>query len=114
MRRICARPLDDTEVDAMWTLLLHNDGLRVLPKLIGYMAERRLHRERWVGALQRTAIPVRLVNGTDDPISGAHMVARYRELIPHPDVVELPGVGHYPQIESPAAVAAASLPFLRG
>ena len=114
MRRICTRPLDDTDIDAMWTLLVHNDGLRLLPKLIGYMAERRLHRERWVGALQRAAIPVRLVNGIDDPISGAHMVARYRELIPRPDVIELAGVGHYPQFESPAEVTAAALPFLRG
>ena len=37
---------------------------------------------------------------------GAHMVARYRELISNPDVVELAGVGHYPQIEAPEAVSA--------
>lgn len=37
------------------------------------------------------------------------MVARYRELVPHPDVVELPDVGHYPQVEAPEAVLTAVL-----
>jgi pimeloyl-ACP methyl ester carboxylesterase len=49
------------------------------------------------------------VNGLEDPVSGAQMVARYRELVPHADVVELPGVGHYPQLEAPDAVVAAAL-----
>jgi pimeloyl-ACP methyl ester carboxylesterase len=37
------------------------------------------------------------------------MVARYRELVPNPDVVELPDIGHYPQLEAPDAVLAAIL-----
>jgi pimeloyl-ACP methyl ester carboxylesterase len=114
MRRICMKPLDDAVIDSMWTLMQANNVLRVLPKLITYMAERRVHRARWVGALQQSVIPIRLINGLDDPISGAHMVARYRELIPHPDVIGLPGVGHYPQLEAPADVAGAALPFLVG
>ncbi|MBL8523954.1 MAG: alpha/beta hydrolase [Betaproteobacteria bacterium] len=113
MRRICTRPLSDAEIEGMWTLLLHNDGVRVLPKLIGYMAERRTHRERWVGGLQRAHIPIRLIDGMEDPISGAHMVARYRELIDNADIVELSGTGHYPQVEAPEAVIDAALPFLR-
>jgi pimeloyl-ACP methyl ester carboxylesterase len=32
------------------------------------------------------------------------MADRYRQLVPRPDVVELPGVGHYPQIEAPDQV----------
>jgi pimeloyl-ACP methyl ester carboxylesterase len=35
------------------------------------------------------------------------MVARYRELIPNPDIVSLPGIGHYPQVEDPDGVWAA-------
>ena len=112
MQRICKKPLDEQEIDAMWTLVTNNNGLQVLPKLIGYMAERRVHRARWVGALQGSAVPIRLIDGVDDPISGAHMVARYRELVAHPDVIELAGVGHYPQLEAPAEVVSAALPFL--
>jgi pimeloyl-ACP methyl ester carboxylesterase len=52
---------------------------------------------------------MRFINGLLDPISGAHMVVRYRELVPNPDVVELPDIGHYPQLEAPDAVLAAIL-----
>jgi len=114
LRRICARPLAEDELREHWRLLLRADGLRVLPKLIGYMRERREHRARWVGALQHARIPIRVINGLDDPISGAHMVARYRELVPDADIVGLPGVGHYPQIEAPDEVLAAVADFPSG
>jgi pimeloyl-ACP methyl ester carboxylesterase len=98
-------------LDELWELLEHDDGRRVLHQLIGYMAERRAHRERWVGALVNATIPLRVVDGPVDPVSGAHMVARYRELVPHPDTVELPGIGHYPQLEDPDGVLRAFLAF---
>ena len=106
-----ATPPSDALIDQLWTLLRHNDGARVLHLLIGYMAERRLHRERWVGAVTRSEVPLRLIDGPADPVSGAHMVARYRSLVPGADVVELPGIGHYPQIEDPAGVLRAFLAF---
>jgi pimeloyl-ACP methyl ester carboxylesterase len=111
MRGICRQPLEDAELMAMWSLIERNDGRRVMPQLIGYMAERRRHRERWVGALQRSPIPLRLINGIDDPISGLHLVQGYRQLVANADVVELAGVGHYPQLEAPARVAAAFAEF---
>ena len=52
---------------------------------------------------------MRVVCGADDPVSGAHMAQRYRELIPQPDVVLLEGIGHYPQCEDPQAVLNAFL-----
>ncbi|MEO8103601.1 MAG: alpha/beta hydrolase [Betaproteobacteria bacterium] len=112
LRAICAQPLADSDLEGMWHLLTLNNGIAVLPKLIGYMAERRTHRARWVGALQESTLPIRLIDGLRDPISGAHMVARYRELISQPDIVELPEVGHYPQVEDPDAVIKAVLEFL--
>lgn len=111
MRGICRKPLDDAELRAMWSLIEHRDGRRVMPKLIGYMAERRRHRQRWVGALQQAPVPVRLVDGIDDPISGLHLVQGCRDLVADADVVELAGVGHYPQLEAPADVAAAFVEF---
>ena len=105
-----AQPTDETLHD-LWQLVTHNDGRAVMPLLIGYMAERRLHRERWVGALRRSAVPLRFICGADDPVSGRHMAERYRELVPAPDVVLLEDTGHYPQLERPGEVLAAYLEF---
>jgi pimeloyl-ACP methyl ester carboxylesterase len=98
-------------IDELWTMLHHQDGHRVLHQLIGYMAERRAHRARWVTPLTRARVPQRVIDGALDPVSGEHMVVRYRELVPEPDVVVLPRIGHYPQVEDPAAVTAAFLAF---
>lgn len=110
MRRIWgATPVSDDELRAMWRQICEHDGAAVLPKLISYLGERRAHRERWVGALTSTSVPLRLIDGLRDPISGTDIVARYRELVRNPDVVELPDAGHYPQLEAPDAVASAIL-----
>jgi pimeloyl-ACP methyl ester carboxylesterase len=100
------------ELDEFWSLIAVNNGRQLASELIRYIPERRQYRERWCGALVNTGLPLRLVDGLDDPISGAHMVARYRELIANADVVELPGIGHYPQIEAPQSVVEAVV-FLR-
>jgi pimeloyl-ACP methyl ester carboxylesterase len=94
----------DEELDAFWSLLRRDDGLIVMPKLIRYMTERREQRQRWVGALQHATVPIALIDGMADPISGAHMVARFRELVPNAPVTELAAVGHYPQMEAPDAL----------
>ncbi|UXI65844.1 alpha/beta fold hydrolase [Tahibacter amnicola] len=98
-------------VAGFWRLLQHNDGVHVMHKLIRYMVERRRHRTRWVGALQQSSVPIALVAGMADPVSGAHMVARYRSLVPRPDITELVQIGHYPQCEAPDAVLEAYLAF---
>ena len=99
------------DLHLFWQLIAHNDGSRIMHRLILYIPERRANRARWVGALQTTHVPLRFINGALDPISGAHMAARYRELVPHPDVVLLPTVGHYPQVEDPAGTLRAFLEF---
>ncbi len=96
-----------------WTLVAREDGHLLAPRLLGYLAERRVHRERWLDALRRSPAPLRLVDGLADPVSGISLVARYRELIPRADVVELPEVGHYPQLEAPREVLAAAHAFWR-
>jgi len=106
-----AQQPDEAELDAFWSLLAHDDGHLLAPRLLRYLHERKAHRERWVGALATSRLPIRFINGLDDPVSGSAMVARYRELMPAPDVVELPGVGHYPQVEAPRRVADAVLAF---
>jgi pimeloyl-ACP methyl ester carboxylesterase len=114
MRRIWGKtPPTDEDLRSMWQLVCESDGLSVMPGLIDYLRQRRQHRERWVNALVTASIPVRLINGLVDPIAGASIVARYRELVPKPDIVELADVGHYPQVEAPERVLAAAVEFFR-
>lgn len=108
------RRLGETAIDEYWALLRHGDGIRAVPSLLGYMAERRRERARWVGALQTTETPVRLICGALDPVSGLHMAERYRELVPRADVVVLADVGHFPQLEDPERVFAAATAFFAG
>jgi pimeloyl-ACP methyl ester carboxylesterase len=101
----------EMELDDFWRLIAEQDGPAVMHRLIHYMPERRQQRERWVAAMQRGGVPLRVIDGAVDPISGAHMVSRYRELIPDADTVLLEGIGHYPQTEAPEQVLEHYLAF---
>lgn len=107
-----AHPPSTELIDDYWYLLTYKDGVLVLPRLIRYMAERSVNRERWVGALQKAKIPIRLINGNQDPISGLHMTQRYAELIPNPDIIHLSNLGHYPHVEAPKEVIHHIISFL--
>ncbi|KFL37710.1 alpha/beta fold hydrolase [Arenimonas donghaensis] len=113
LQRICARPWPKGELAEAWERLSQDGGRAVMPRLLRYIAERRRHRTRWVGALQQADVPLALINGLEDPISGRSIVARWRELLPDSPVFELPGVGHYPQVEAPDDVVAAFREFTR-
>lgn len=103
----------EPELAHYWQCITYNKGRMVFHKLIGYMAERRIHRQRWLDALVHAPCPVCLINGSADPVSGAHMVARYRELVLRADkICQMPRIGHYPQMEAPDEVSAAYLDFL--
>lgn len=111
--RICAIPLPEQELTTLWHFMEVNQGQKVMHKLIHYIRERRQYRDRWVGALQNTQASLCLINGTKDPISGQHMVERYRQLIGDENIVELNQLGHYPQLEDCQAVLHAILNFLQ-
>lgn len=107
-------PPSEALVQGYWELINHHNGRRVLNKLISYIPQRILHRERWVGALQQCDVPIGLINGSVDPVSGAHLVARFLEVVGEPAFRHaLPAIGHYPQVEAPDAVATAYRAFLR-
>ena len=101
----------ESQMDDFWSLVESHRGPRIMHKLIAYIPERRVWRNRWVSAMQRGEVPLRVIDGGVDPISGAHMVERYRELIPDADTVVLPDIGHYPQIEAPCEVLRHYLAF---
>ncbi len=94
-----------------WKLLTENNGRSMMPRLLRYMDERRVNRTRWVSPMENSVVPLRLINGIQDPISGLHAAQRYRELIPNADVVLLEHAGHYPHVENPEEVLTAFFEF---
>ena len=102
----------EAELDEHWRMISNNGGHRLTHTLLHYIADRREHRERWVGALQNSRVPVKLVCGGADPVSGRHMFEYFRELVPGAEATCFDDVGHYPQLEAPARVLAGLLPFL--
>lgn len=103
------------ELDAFWHFIARNHGPRIVHLLIRYMTERRNNYSRWVGALREPGVPMRLIFGEVDPISGRHMADEYRRISGRPgDVIDLPGIGHYPQTEAPETVSKHVLAFFRG
>lgn len=104
----------DGELNDFLALFRHNGGRRIAHKLIRYMKERAVYRERWVGALQSMRQPFCFINGLSDPVSGAHLVKRFRQVVPHQkDIFELEDVGHFPHFEAPEAVLENYLEFYR-
>lgn len=96
------------ELDEVLDLLFYNAPYNLLQQLQCYINERAANRDRWVNAINRVQtldknpIPIRAINGPHDPISGKHMVDRYREVIKNPDTCLLaPHIGHYPNLEDP-------------
>jgi pimeloyl-ACP methyl ester carboxylesterase len=98
-------PPSRAELNDFVKVFKYNNGKLIAHKLIRYMPEREKYRDRWVGALQRMKQPFRFINGLDDKVSGAHLVKRFREIVPHQiDIIELENIGHYPHFEVPETV----------
>lgn len=99
--------LSDPEFKNLWDGVSRLGGHKLAHLLIGYNAERAAHHERWERALADWGGPLHLVWGLDDPVSGRHVLEQAKKALPHAEVTELAGVGHYPQSEAPQAVVAA-------
>ena len=105
LRNVIARPMSDEELHEHWLAFRNRRGRVLAHPLLCYIAERRQYADRWERAIERADVPLRFVWGPLDPVSGAHMLAELRLRRPDAHVAELAGVGHYPQLEEPEAVA---------
>lgn len=105
-------PLSEAEADAQWALLSYNDGHRIAHLLISYLDERERYASRWHGAVRDWPKPLGFLWGLDDPVATTNVLAGLRELRPTAPVLELPGIGHYPQLEEPDTFAAGALRLL--
>jgi len=94
----------EEEIDQYYKLILYNDGKNIMHKLIRYINDRRNNATRWKSAIINAPIPLKIINGPMDPVSGRHLAEYCREILPNPDITILEGVGHYPQDEAPDRV----------
>lgn len=92
------------EIDEFWQLNRFNDGTKIPHRILSYIKERKINAKRWVDALEQTSVRLKMINGIDDPVSGIHIVEEYLKRIKSPEVVKLPNIGHYPQVENPKEV----------
>ncbi|OXA39469.1 Mesoderm-specific transcript protein [Folsomia candida] len=96
-------PLSQEEGEDQWALMSLQNGHKINDKLIRYTFERVEKAERWLGAVKNWDKPIAYAWGMQDPVCGAWQWEGWRELRPNADITEMQDLGHYPQIEDPAA-----------
>ncbi|MFI7003341.1 alpha/beta fold hydrolase [Nocardia sp. NPDC050175] len=107
-----AHPLTANEARAQWELLSHDAGHRIAHLLTAYLDERVTYADRWHGAVRDWTKPLGLLWGTADPVATVAVLDGLRALRPAATVLELTGLGHYPQLEDPEAFAAGARKLL--
>ena len=106
------RKPSEMEIDQFYELVTNNNGKAIIHKLIRYINDRRENAFRWKKALIESTIPLQMINGPLDPVSGRHLANFFQNLLPQAKVDILEGVGHYPQDEAPDQVLQAYLKFI--
>jgi pimeloyl-ACP methyl ester carboxylesterase len=99
--------VDPDELAAMAELVIRGGGGRLLPRIIRYIEERRVHEGRWTGAIESHPAPLHIIWGDLDPIAVWPMAERLGERRADATTTRLNGVGHYPMVEAPARFNAA-------
>lgn len=92
-------------IEGLIELIRYDGGDRLMPRLIRYIEERRVHQPHWTAGLVDFAGPLTLVWGEEDPIAVLAMTERMQALRPSTAVVRLDGVGHWPSLECPERLA---------
>ncbi|NXI89455.1 MEST protein, partial [Psophia crepitans] len=92
--------------------LLCNNGF--LFSILQYINQRKKHRDRWVGALMSTSVPLHLIYGPLDPVNPhPEFLQLYKKVLPMSTVSVLDDhISHYPQLEDPTGFLNAYLNFI--
>ncbi|XP_062373632.1 mesoderm-specific transcript homolog protein [Sardina pilchardus] len=104
----------DAEYWDMWTGIRFKDGNLVMDSILQYINQRLKHRDRWVGALTSTHVPVHMIYGPLDPVNPhPEFIRHYQKLVQRSTVSVLDEhISHYPQLEDPTGFMNAYLNFI--
>ncbi|KAG9345718.1 hypothetical protein JZ751_008862 [Albula glossodonta] len=104
----------DAEYWDMWTGIRVNDGNLVMDSILQYINQRLKHRDRWVGALTTTSIPLHMIYGPLDPVNPhPQFIRHYQNLVQRSTVSVLDEhISHYPQLEDPTGFLNGYLNFI--
>ncbi|NWV82879.1 MEST protein, partial [Dasyornis broadbenti] len=100
---ICGQQCGITTGISLWT-----------GSILQYINQRKKHRERWVGALMSTSVPLHLIYGPLDPVNPhPEFLQLYKKVLPTSTVSVLDDhISHYPQLEDPTGFLNAYLNFI--
>ena len=96
-------PPSTSFLDTSWDVLIQNNGRKMLPIVGRYLTERKQNKKRWEEPLFYPILPLAMINGVLDPISGKATVDRFEAKVPNGKTYRL-DLGHYPHVEGPKAV----------
>jgi pimeloyl-ACP methyl ester carboxylesterase len=100
------RALGRQGAEDAWSLVTQSDGHRMLHAPLVYMRERTVHAGRWHGAVRDWQGSLAFAWGMRDPVARPAVLDALVGLRPRAPVTRWDEVGHYPQLEAPAKVAA--------
>ena len=98
----------DPVVEALTATFAHDDGIKVLPETIQYLAERSQDEQAWLTALADARFPVSVIWGLSDTVSPPRVASyvwdRYLMLKPGANrLYFIPDASHYLQADRPDA-----------
>ncbi len=94
-------PLDPGVASVFWEILQRDGDSRELRRLLHFVPERAANANRWDEALTATEVPISLVWGVEDLVSGSD-AGLIPERLPRARLSAMDGVGHAPHMEVPS------------
>jgi pimeloyl-ACP methyl ester carboxylesterase len=107
LKALMKRPdcLTSEDETVMQELLEYRDGHKRLAPLSGYMRERLIHQDRWIGAFKAAKHPMQIVWADGDPVANVEMGRELSKIVSQAVYTELKDLGHFLILEDPLTVA---------
>ena len=96
-----ANRIDQTELDALWSMMTYNKGRSVLHKTTQYINQRYTYWDRWISALKAAELPISIVWAKNDPVAVLKIAETIYEETKNSELILLDDLGHFPMLEDP-------------